>query len=297
VSTRSSDGALPRLVAERIRVGPFDVHVRRAAGEDGARPAGAGDGSPVLLLHGVGVSGRYLVPLARRLARGHPVAVPDLPGFGRTSARGRVLGLDALASVVLAVTAACSRRPVTLVANSFGCQVAVEVAVRRPDLVSRVVLIGPTMDAAARTWLAQSRRLLADAPHEPWRYAAVLVPDYLRAGPRRFLRTVGHALRHPVERRVESCRAPLLVLRGEHDPIAPQRWAEELAARAPDGRTVVVADAGHVVHYSRPDLVAAVVERFIERRPGTAADWRGPPGPVVGAGPRATPRAGPDVRP
>jgi pimeloyl-ACP methyl ester carboxylesterase len=185
------DRALPRLVGERVAVGPFRVHVRRA---------GEGAGAPVLLVHGVGMSGRSFVPVARRLAVRHPVLVPDLPRFGWTSARGRVLGLDELATVALAVVASYGREPVTVVANSFGCQVAVEAAVRRPDVVSRLALIGPTVDAAARTWPAQTGHLLAHAPHEPLRYAAVLVPDYLRAGPRRFLRTVAAALRHPVER-------------------------------------------------------------------------------------------------
>jgi pimeloyl-ACP methyl ester carboxylesterase len=129
---------------------------------------------------------------------------------------------------------------VVLVGNSVGCQVAVEAALRSPELVRALVLVGPTVDSHARSWTQQARRLLADAPREPWRYGAILVPDYLRAGPRRFVGTMGHALAHPVEERIAGVAVPVEVVRGEHDPIAPSRWIWELSRAAPLGRTVVV---------------------------------------------------------
>ena len=47
------------------------------------------DTAAMVLVHGVGVSGRYLLPTAERLARRYPTYVPDLPGFGRSDKPAR----------------------------------------------------------------------------------------------------------------------------------------------------------------------------------------------------------------
>ncbi|HZB50903.1 MAG TPA: alpha/beta fold hydrolase, partial [Mycobacteriales bacterium] len=57
-------------------------------------------GPPVVLVHGLAVSHRYLMPLATLLARRRPVAVPDLPGFGLSGDPGRVLDTPALADAL-----------------------------------------------------------------------------------------------------------------------------------------------------------------------------------------------------
>ena len=50
-------------------------------------------GPPVVLVHGLGVSGRYMVPTAVRLARHLPTYVPDLPGFGKSARPPHALGI------------------------------------------------------------------------------------------------------------------------------------------------------------------------------------------------------------
>ena len=48
---------------------------------------------PFVLVHGVGVSGRYMLPVARVLARDHSVYVPDLPGYGKSGRPPRATGI------------------------------------------------------------------------------------------------------------------------------------------------------------------------------------------------------------
>jgi pimeloyl-ACP methyl ester carboxylesterase len=57
-----------------------------------ARTGGSGPGPRVVLVHGLAVLHRYLMPTAALLGRRHPVGVPDLPGFGLSAEPGRVLG-------------------------------------------------------------------------------------------------------------------------------------------------------------------------------------------------------------
>jgi pimeloyl-ACP methyl ester carboxylesterase len=99
-----------------------------------------------------------------------------------------------------------------------------------------------------------------------------LIADYLRAGPVRDFVTLRHALRDRMEEKLPQVQAPALVIRGEHDPIVPQRWAEEVAALLPHGRLAVVRGAAHVVNYSRPDEVARLVTQFFDEtlRPAAA---------------------------
>src|SRR4051812_8359907 len=55
---------------------------------------------PVVLVHGVGVSGRYMLPTARELAPHHPVFVPDLPGFGRSEKPPHIYNVAELADAL-----------------------------------------------------------------------------------------------------------------------------------------------------------------------------------------------------
>jgi pimeloyl-ACP methyl ester carboxylesterase len=52
---------------------------------------------PVVLVHGLGLSGRYMLPTAEHLAPHFPVYVPDLPGFGDSEKPAQTLDVPALA--------------------------------------------------------------------------------------------------------------------------------------------------------------------------------------------------------
>jgi pimeloyl-ACP methyl ester carboxylesterase len=108
---------------------------------------GSPDGTlPLVLLHGLAVSHRYMMPLAARLAGHHRVHLVDLPGFGLSSEPGWVLDVADHANHLAAWLETAGLPPVVVVGNSFGCQVAVELAMRHPDQVRGLVLVGPTMD-------------------------------------------------------------------------------------------------------------------------------------------------------
>jgi 2-hydroxy-6-oxonona-2,4-dienedioate hydrolase len=53
------------------------------------------------------------------------------------------------------------------------------------------------------------------------------------------------------------------VMRGEHDPLVPQRWAEEVVRLLPEGRLIVVPDAAHTLVYFAPRECADAVRRFL----------------------------------
>ncbi len=100
-----------------------------------------GEGSPVVLLHGLLGSPHYLLPLARSLARsGRRVLVPWLPGHG-PSDRLEPFGFDAAADLLADAAAAAGAERPAVAGHSFGAPLAVTWASRRP--VSSLVAASP----------------------------------------------------------------------------------------------------------------------------------------------------------
>lgn len=121
----------------------------------------------IVLVHGLAVSTRYMMPLARELAPAWKVYAPDLPGYGRSESPRRSLSIQALAEVLHLWISSMRLRETILIGNSTGCQIAVEYMLRCRHRVQACVMLGPTMDAYARNTPAQIWRLLRDQFHEP----------------------------------------------------------------------------------------------------------------------------------
>jgi pimeloyl-ACP methyl ester carboxylesterase len=145
----------------------------------------AGPGSAVVCLHGAGVSSRELLGLVEALGGRHDAWSVDLPGFGHSGKPPRPLTLVELADAVAGWLAVVGLRRACLLGGSFGCQVAVDVCVRYPDLVGTLVLAGPTVDPRARSPLAVLGQWLRNSVRESPRMTPLNVADYRDAGLRR----------------------------------------------------------------------------------------------------------------
>ena len=190
------------------------------------------------------MSPRYFRPLIRVLEPDYAVTAPHLPQ-GEPVRRLGELAAGAL------------REPSIVFANSLGCQVAVELALLRPELVERLVLVAPTPDPSAPTLRAHFVRLVRDMVREPLQLDWIVAADYLRNGPLRTIRGARYMLEHDVVERLPHVRASTVVVRGERDPIVPQAWAEEVARLLPDARLDVIPGAAHCAHYTHPEEVVA----------------------------------------
>ncbi|MDH2426896.1 alpha/beta hydrolase [Sphaerisporangium sp. TRM90804] len=229
----------------------------------------------VVLVHGLAVSHRYMMPFAAHLAGRYRVSAIDLPGFGLSDDPGSVLELPELTDRLAEWLTVTGTGPAVLVGNSFGCQVAVDLAVRHPALVRGLVLAGPTMDARGRTAPRQILRALRDVRHEDPSQAPILLRDVIDAGPRRVALTFRMALRDPVERKLPLIDVPVLVTRGALEPIIPQRWAEQVTGLLPRGELAVVPSSPHNVNYAAAGRLAAVVTPFLDRLAARRPESRG----------------------
>jgi pimeloyl-ACP methyl ester carboxylesterase len=221
------------------------------------------DAPTVVLVHGLVVSSRYMVPTAERLAPHARVWAPDLPGYGKSDRPERMLDVPELADALEAWMRAVGLGRVSLVANSFGCQVVADLAARYPERVERVVLLGPTVDPRARSLPRIGGRWLLNVPLEPLSLDLVAARDFLDMGPRRMIDTLRLMLRDRIEAKLPLVRAPTLVVRGSRDSTVPQRWAEEVTRLLPRGRLATIRGAPHTVNYNSPGAVARLVLAFL----------------------------------
>jgi 2-hydroxy-6-oxonona-2,4-dienedioate hydrolase len=230
------------------------------------------DAPPIILVHGLGVASRSMVPLAKALAPSYRVHAPDLPGFGDSEKPPQVLNLAELTDCLVAWTRAYGLERAVFLGNSVGCQLVVRLAVRHPDLVERVVLQGPTMDPEARTMRQQTWRWIWNSRGERGSLTPIALREYWRCGLRRLLKTFRYSLEDPIEEKLPSVRVPALVVRGSWDPVVTQSWAEEVADLLPMGRLVVIPDGPHTLVHNRPLDLAGVVRHFLSSAPVQSFD-------------------------
>lgn len=232
--------------------------------------------APVVLVHGWGIGSSHFVPLAARLSRHVRVYAPDLPGHGPSDHDLRPLGFAELAEVLAAWMDARELSGAILVGHSSGAQVAAELAVRRPELASALVLIGPTSDPAARSLGRTAARMLVAPAFERPGCAVRTVLDCRHTGLRVLAQEMREMVAHRIEDVLPRVGVPVRVVRGARDPLVPQAWAERLARCAGAPEPTVVAGSGHAVHYDDPDAVAQLVFELALTMDGAAVAVRRP---------------------
>ena len=258
----------------------------------------AGDGDPILLLHGFPQTGECWRAVAGTLADRHRVIVPDLPGFGRSSAPP---SYDAatVASTFAALLDAVDAPRATVVGHDWGGSMAFAFALGFPERVERLVV---TNAPFRKLDLKRGFHFLAFnipmLPEAAFRVAGDrLVPFLLRAGSWRkevmnddavrpyveayrspsnvssamaYYRTVTRAVikrrfsRAPAHdgspRRIE---APTLIVWGMRDPALPPAILESIERDIPQARVVRLGDVGHFVPDEAPVELARAIEDFI----------------------------------
>lgn len=225
-----------------------------------AETFGEGDHT-FLLLHGIGMGRSVYLDVVQRL-RGRVIAL-DLPGFGEAPEPTRTLTMERHADLVAAYLRHVGADPVVVIGHSMGSQIGAELAARHPLLVEGVILAGPTVNKAARNIGAQATYLLSDLVGERplviWRGAR----EYLRGGPH-LLRKMRATIAHQPEKAFARITAPVLVLRGEDDPLAPMSWCQEIVDVIPGAQLEVIPDHGHGTLITDSAPAARLIQRFAD---------------------------------
>ncbi|GGK91904.1 hypothetical protein Ppa06_69540 [Planomonospora parontospora subsp. parontospora] len=262
-TTRSARAGIPAFVGPApVPAEAFGRQVVDVPAQDGEHrvsvrfggPAGSGR-PPTLLLHGLVLSGRYLMPSARRLAASRLVVVPDMPGCGDSPHPDVPLGIDQLAVIARGLLKEVGE-PAAVIANSFGCLIAVELAIRHPEAVRCLIMAGPP----ARPGLPGiALRWMSTAVREPPALWPIGLQALRRTGLRQAAAHLRMARRYPLRQRLTRVTAPVLVVRGLRDHLASRGWAQELASACPQG-VLIETDAVHTLPYEIPELITSLVD-------------------------------------
>lgn len=243
---------------------------------DGLADAGAAAQPAVVLIHGIGVSHRYLERLHRQLATSVDTYSIDLPGFGATPTPEHTLSVAEHATYILGALEQLGVLEFIIVGHSMGTQFAIEAALQQPHRIPHVVLMGPVVNDQRRTVARQALSLGRDCLFfESPSSNALVLTDYLRCGPVWYVKNLRLMLDYRIEDRIGGVTAPVLVMRGEHDPVAPADWCHRLAARAASAQCLEIDGTGHVVQHNRAVEVAEAILTFagIGAAGSTAAEY------------------------
>lgn len=213
------------------------------------------------LVHGLGVSSRFFVPLADALAPYGRVLLFDLPGFHDLPKPKHKMAIVDFADVVKRALDELEVVDPLLVGHSMGAQVVTEILAQNPEYSSAAMLVGPVVVPNERTLREVAVRFLQGAVYEPTGNSFAAAAAYARAGLRWINDTAPKVLAYPIEKRLPLTRARLLIVSGEHDWVSPPAWREHLAGFVPGARAMTIPGAAHgVVHDRYAELAEALLD-------------------------------------
>jgi pimeloyl-ACP methyl ester carboxylesterase len=258
----------------------------------------AGDGPPVVLIHGMVNASRHWAAVAERLAERHTVIAPDLIGHGDSATPRGDYSLGAHATVIRDLLSALGIERATMVGHSLGGGIAMVYFWQYPERVERLALVSsgglgdevsPLLRSAA---LPGASALISLATHRlvtgnldragvALRERGSWVGAQLQAVARalRPLESAGQreafvqTLRAVIDRHGQRVSAtdrlyllrdmPTLIAWGERDRTIPVEHGIAAHRAIPGSRFVTIPGAAHFPHIERPDELAAALEDFI----------------------------------
>jgi pimeloyl-ACP methyl ester carboxylesterase len=238
-----------------------------------------GDGEPVVLIHGLSGSWRWWEPAAQHLADRFRVLLPDLPGHGGLPSL-RAPALAGAPEWLAAWLRAVGAGPAHLVGHSLGGFVCARLAVRRPELLRRLVLVSPA-GVPERSLLGSVGPLVGSVASMSPSFLRRLVTDAARAGPVTLVRAARDLLDDDLRDELPHVRASTLVVWGGRDPLVPLRHARTFRSLLPDARLLVLRESWHVPMVEQPEPFSEAVAEFLAG--GEPAGVRGPTPSALGA--------------
>ncbi|MBB3038775.1 alpha/beta fold hydrolase [Hoyosella altamirensis] len=279
----------------------------REALVDGARTAyleaGVPEGHPVVLLHGLGSSNASMLPLLAGLASDCRVLAPDIPGFGASEAPLWTYTAERMSRWLDAFLTATDARGATVIGNSMGGRLALELAMHDSEAASELVLLCPspafrrfrqfvplvkylpvTLGAAPRFTVPRSlilesaKRLVAKPRRIPenWFEAAAdeftIAMSHWRHRRAALSALINIYVEEPFGEsgfwdRLPGMRTPALFIWGSEDRLVPAKFARHVRKAVPAARSVILPDCGHAPQIELPAWTLRLSRAFI-RGPG-----------------------------
>ncbi len=241
-----------------------------------------GKGPALFLFHSLLSDRASFDAIIPRLSQSFRVIIPQLPGFGGSQAVSGDLA-DVADRMAEAVRDGAGGAEAIVLGNGYGGFVALQMAIRHPDIATRFILADcgaafsepgreafRNMAAVSKAKGLQAitdvamRRLFALAFQEQH-------PDLMRDRREAFLRTDPEVFRAACAALAEldlrpelgQVKVPVLVLVGEHDEATPPPMSRELAAGLPQTRLKIIPGCAHVPQLQSPEVFLEAIGDFL----------------------------------
>jgi pimeloyl-ACP methyl ester carboxylesterase len=241
----------------------------------------AGTGTPLVLLHGVGMQSAAWEPQIAALSQSTHVVALDMPGHGGTAPLPKGAVLPDYVNWLHAALTALDLGPVNLAGHSMGALIAGGYAITHPQMVQRVALLNGVFrrtDAARAAVVARAKELETgapdlDTPLKRWfsespsdQAARDLVEGWLKAVDLDGYATAYGAFATGDQHYADAWSdidCPLLALTGSDDPNSTPAMAEEMARIAQNGHTHIVAGHRHMANLTAVEEVNRVLADWL----------------------------------
>jgi pimeloyl-ACP methyl ester carboxylesterase len=248
----------------------------------------------VLFLHGLFLDHSTWAAMRPLLEPEFHLVMPDFPGFGESEKPPPSrfpYGIDAFADTIADLYAGLELGRAAVVGHCLGGAVALTLAARHPELVSKLVLVDPACEPPRRGTFGSlsllpvvggfvfkqlfSRRAFASFFRDrmvsrPGRITSARIDAYYEAFSTPEARGSALATLRALEdtrtivARTHGVRAPTLVVWGRSDRVVRARAGQQLAREIP-GAGFELLDAGHAPQEEIPEELAATILRFLRR--------------------------------
>ena len=245
-----------------------------------------GEGPAIVCVHGLGGSSNTWTPLLPAMTRYRVIRV-DLPGSGRSQRVEGALSIEGYVEALLSVCARLGVERAHWVGHSMGTIVCQHIAAARPKQVASVALFGPLIappDSARAAMNARAataregaagmheitQALLNAAVSAQTRQRLPLAVAFVRES---LMRQEGDSYARSCEAlagaqaaAVERIEAPVLLVTGDEDGVAPPQAVRAMAEKlhsARSTRVVVLPRCGHWAPVERPDECQRELREFL----------------------------------
>jgi 3-oxoadipate enol-lactonase len=243
----------------------------------------SGEGEPLLLLHGLGSSGRDWELQLADFSRHFRVITVDARGHGRSQKPPGPYSVSQFAGDVAALLQKLAVGPAHVAGISMGGMIALQLALDRPDCVRSLVIVNSAPELVPRTWRQKvqlwqrlllvrfcsmrqigafiGRRLFPRPDQAPLLH--IFVERWAENDKRAYVDAFRALVGWSVSHRLGEIKQPVLVLSAEHDYV-PLAFKEAYVAKMPAARLAVIADSRHATPVDQPELFNRTVLAFLE---------------------------------
>ena len=239
----------------------------------------AGEGKPLLILHGWGVGSSNSWRNVQRIlsALGYTVVVPDFPGFGKSGKPGKAWSISDYVEWLNSFVNSLKLRKFSVIAHSFGARVAVKFINRYPGKVDKLILCSPagikpkaSLETKMVFLVTKIGNIILKTKHleKPKkglrRLFYVFLPhkDYTKAqGVMK--ETIKKVLAEDLTGYLSKIDKKTLIVWGKRDKIVPLRHIRIFDDKIKGSQLVVLAGAGHSPHLKCPEKLLEKIIKFL----------------------------------